>query len=70
MKINGRDVSNENRLTVFGGVNVIESDDLLNLKYYQKNWILIMYLKPHSIKQIDLQWTLLEVLDWMKVLKV
>ena len=29
MKINGRDVSNENRLTVFGGVNVIESDDLL-----------------------------------------
>ena len=29
MKINGRDVSNENRLTVFGGVNVIESDNLL-----------------------------------------
>ena len=29
MKINGREVSNENRLTVFGGVNVIESDDLL-----------------------------------------
>ena len=28
MKINGREVSNENRLTVFGGVNVIESDDL------------------------------------------
>ena len=29
MKINGRDVSNESKLTVFGGVNVIESDDLL-----------------------------------------
>ena len=29
MKINGREVSNENKLTVFGGVNVIESDDLL-----------------------------------------
>ena len=29
MKINGRDVSNESKLTVFGGINVIESDDLL-----------------------------------------
>ena len=29
MKINGRHVSNESKLTVFGGVNVIESDDLL-----------------------------------------
>ena len=29
MKINEREVSNETKLTVFGGVNVIESDDLL-----------------------------------------
>ena len=29
MKINNQEISNEKKLTVFGGVNVIESDDLL-----------------------------------------
>jgi 2-dehydro-3-deoxyphosphooctonate aldolase (KDO 8-P synthase) len=29
MKINNKEISNENKLTVFGGVNVIESDELL-----------------------------------------
>ena len=29
MKINGKDISNDSKLTIFGGVNVIESDDLL-----------------------------------------
>ena len=29
MRINGMEVSNDSKLTVFGGVNVIESDDLL-----------------------------------------
>ena len=29
MKINDKEVSNETKLTVFGGVNVIESEDLL-----------------------------------------
>ena len=29
MKINNKEISNDNKLTVFGGVNVIESDELL-----------------------------------------
>ena len=29
MKINNQEISNEKKLTVFGGVNVIESDELL-----------------------------------------
>ena len=29
MKINNQEISNNSKLTVFGGVNVIESDDLL-----------------------------------------
>ena len=29
MKINNTQIANDKRLTIFGGVNVIESDDLL-----------------------------------------
>ena len=29
MKINNKEISNDSKLTVFGGVNVIESDELL-----------------------------------------
>ncbi|GIS03218.1 MAG: hypothetical protein CM15mP104_4390 [Gammaproteobacteria bacterium] len=60
IQINDFEIGNTLPLTIIGGVNVLESDQLCSevantFVDLSKNIHLTLYLKDHSIKQIDLR---------------
>ena len=71
MKSNNLTISNESKLTIFGGVNVIESDDLLfrsliSLWNYLKNIVSTMFSRHLLTKLTDHRLTHIEARAWKK----
>ncbi|GIR08815.1 MAG: hypothetical protein CM15mP19_06110 [Gammaproteobacteria bacterium] len=71
MKTNNLTISNESKLTIFGGVNVIESDDLLfevadKFVNYLRNIVSTMSSRHLLTKLTDHRLTHLEVQVWKK----
>ena len=74
IQLNGFEIGNDSPLTVMGGVNVLENEDLVmrvaeSFKEATEKIKLIGYLKDHLIKQIEVQLILLEGLVSKKGLK-
>ena len=73
LKLRNFTIGNSQPLTLMGGMNVLESRDLVlqvaeKFKLYQISLRLIIFLKVHLIRLIEVLCPLSEVQAWMRVL--